>query len=92
MEKVIIAQISVQPSKIADFKKLAKIMVAQSNAEAGCLEYRLLNEVDKDTEFIFHEKYVNQEAIDIHNASEHFQNFVSAIGPLLTTEPVIDVY
>ena len=92
MEKVIIAQISVQESKIAEFLKLAKAMVTDSNAEAGCLQYRLLNEVDKDTEFIFHEKYINAEAIEIHNASEHFQKFVSDITPLLASAPVIDVF
>ena len=92
MEKVIIAQINVQESKIANFLKLAKIMVAQSNAEAGCLEYRLLNEVDKPTAFLFHEKYENEAAIEIHNASEHFLGFVSAITPLLAAEPIIEVF
>lgn len=92
MEKVIIAQVSVQASKIAEFLKLAKIMVAESNAEPGCLEYRLLNEVDKETEFLFHEKYKNEEAIELHNASEHFLSFVNAIAPFLTKEPIIEVF
>ncbi|MDO7138568.1 putative quinol monooxygenase [Algibacter lectus] len=92
MEKVIIAQISVQASKTEAFLKLAKTMVAQSNAEAGCLQYRLLNEVDKETEFLFHEKYVNAEAIEIHNASEHFLDFVKNITPLLAKDPIIEVF
>ena len=92
MEKRIIAQISVQQPNIAEFLKLAKIMVAHSNAEPGCIEYRLLNEVDKETEFLFHEKYTNEAAIEHHNASEHFLTFVSAIAPFLAKEPIIEVF
>ncbi|WP_158844540.1 putative quinol monooxygenase [Algibacter sp. L1A34] len=92
MEKVIIAPISVQASKTEAFLKLAKVMVAQSNTEVGCLQYRLLNEVDKETEFLFHEKYINEEAIELHNASEHFINFVNAIAPFLSKAPIIEVF
>ena len=92
MEKTIIAHISVKPNKTEDFIKLAKVMVTESNAEVGCLQYRLLSEVDKETEFIFHEKYTNNDAIEIHNASKHFLNFVSSIAPFLNKEPIIEVF
>ncbi len=92
MEKIIIAQLSVKEDCRQQFMEAAKIMVEKSNAEKGCLFYRLLNEVAKPNEFVFFEKYINQEAIDFHNSSEHFKSFVELIAELLSSEPKIDVY
>ncbi|MDD7916047.1 putative quinol monooxygenase [Polaribacter ponticola] len=92
MEKTIIAQLSIQEGKTEDFLKLAEIMVNNSIEENGCLKYRLLKEVDKENDFLIYEKYENEEAVENHNSSEHFKGFLNAVMPLLTKEPIIEVF
>ena len=92
MEKIIIAQLSVKENSIESFLKLAAILVEKSNNESGCLSYRLLKEVNKPNEFIVYEKYVNQQAVEIHNSSAHLKDFLKAASTLLADKPQIDVY
>jgi len=56
------------------------------------LFYRLLNEINKPNEFVIYEKYINDKAVDFHNSSEHFKDFIKSVPELLLTEPQIDIY
>jgi len=92
MEKIIIAQLSVNEKKVEQFVEFAKTMVKKSKQETGCLTYRLLNEIDKPNEFIVYEKYVNQKAVELHNSSEHLEVFLKSVSTLLIDKPIIDIY
>lgn len=92
MEKTIIAQLSVDGKKVEQFIELAKTMVQKSKQETGCLTYRLFNEIDKPNEFIVYEKYINQEAVELHNSSEHLAVFLKSVSTLLSDKPIIDIY
>ncbi|WP_103864469.1 putative quinol monooxygenase [Aquimarina sp. I32.4] len=92
MKKVIIAQLSVQENKVNIFLDHAKIMVAKSNEEAGCLTYKLLNDFDKENDFFIYEEYKNEKAIADHNASGHFKEFLNSVMPLLTKKPTIETF
>lgn len=92
MEKVIIAQLSIQEAKTEVFLKLATIMINASNAETGCLTYKLLKEFNNENKFFFYEKYENEKAIENHNSSKHFKNFINSVMPLLAKEPTIEIF
>ena len=91
MEKIIIAQLSVKENKIEQFMEVAQEMVGKSKNEKGCLAYRLLNEINKPNEFVIYEKYINDKAVDFHNSSEHFKNFIKSVPEFLLSEPQIDI-
>lgn len=92
MKRVIIAQLSINEEHINTFLKLAEVMVDSSSQESGCICYKLLNAVQAKGEFFFYEEYIDDDAISFHNASKHFKAFGEAIAPLLTKEPVINVF
>ncbi|MDA3853771.1 MAG: putative quinol monooxygenase [Bacteroidales bacterium] len=92
MKRVIIAQLSIKEEHINTFLKLAEVMVDSSNQETGCICYKLLNALKTKGEFFFYEEYIDADAIVFHNASKHFKAFSEAIAPLLTKDPVIDVF
>ncbi|WP_062060167.1 putative quinol monooxygenase [Aquimarina longa] len=92
MKKVVIAQLSLQINKVDTFLKLAKIMVAESNAEKGCLTYKLLKEFATDNDFFIYEAYENEKAIEIHHSSVHYKDFVNSVIPLLAKEPSIETF
>ena len=92
MEKVINARIIVKEDGIQQFISLAKEMVEKSNTESGCLVYQLYQEVGNQAGFIFYEKYKNQQAIESHNSSAHFRNFIVQISDLLAEKSIIDIF
>jgi quinol monooxygenase YgiN len=47
-----------------------------SRAEPGCLQYDAHRLADDPSSFFIFERYVDQEALDTHSASAHFQELV----------------
>jgi quinol monooxygenase YgiN len=92
MKKVINARIKVKPEAIEQFLALGKTMVENSNSEPGCLIYTLYQEVGYPQSFIFYEVYENQDAVNIHNASEHFKTFIEQVSGLASDKPQVDVF
>lgn len=92
MEKIIIVKASVQPTKVEEFLRAAKIMISKSNQEQGCLSYRLSKDVNYENEFFFYEKYKNEKAVESHNLSAHYKTFISLVMPLLCKAPVIEIF
>ncbi len=92
MEKTILVQASVQDLKIKEFLKLSKSMIEKSTSENGCLTYKLFNNLSKENEFFFYEKYENEKAVEHHNSSVHFKLFIDSVIPLLTKKPIIEMY
>ena len=92
MEKKVIVIAKVQEVKVQEFIELSNRMIEKSNAEKDCLSYQLYKSINNQKEFIFHEKYRNEEALEKHNSSEHFKFFINSVMPLLAEEPSIEVY
>lgn len=92
MQKVIIAQIAIQQGKENDFLKLAVEMVKTSNAETECITYQLHKDLFSEGNYLFYEEYINSKAVDAHNNSAHFHQFIKDITPLITKEPIINIY
>ena len=62
--------------KIEEFKSLMKELVEKSSAEEGNIHYSLNVSRENPRMFAFIELWRDQEAIDKHNATEHFQRLV----------------
>jgi len=92
MKKVINARIVVKSDKIEQFIPLAKTMIENSNAETGCIVYKLYQEVDNPSSFIFYEVYKDQDAIDFHNSSEYLKTFIAKISELISEDTIVEVY
>ena len=64
--------------------------VAKSTNEDGNLKYEVYQGNDESNTLILFEKYKDQEALDFHRASAHFQEIVvGQIVPLLENREVI---
>jgi quinol monooxygenase YgiN len=79
-EMMIVAKVSVKPEKVKDFTEAAKVMIENSNKEAGCKFYQLYQDPYDNSKFVFVEEYKNQAAVDEHFAAEYFKAF----GPKIT--------
>jgi quinol monooxygenase YgiN len=78
----IVARGSVLPERVAEFERLALDLVGASRDEAGNDSYDFYTDLADAASFTFIEVWRDQAAIDVHNATPHFQGFVAAAGPL----------
>ena len=66
-------------------------LVIAANQEAGALYYEHFENTDEPNTFAFIERYKDEQALEAHNQSEHFQQFFSEVKQYLVEEPEIKV-
>ena len=86
----IVAKFEVNKGKEQKFLELVKELAVVSQAEEGCIEYILHQDVQIPLIYCIIEKWKDQEAIDIHNNSAHFTDIVPKIVDI--TKADINVY
>ena len=75
---VLLAKSIVQEGKQQEFITVAEKLVKATREEPGCVYYDLVQE--NETTFLFVEKYVDEEAVEYHKNSIHFQTFVPMLN------------
>ena len=86
-EIVLFARLKVKKEAVEAAKQSALVIVADSRAEAGCLNYDFHQAIDDETVFLWHETWTDREAIEAHGNSKHFAEFSAAIKDF-TEEPL----
>jgi quinol monooxygenase YgiN len=75
------------PAKTEQLRTVLLSMLAPSQAEAGCVFYRLF-ESRSPGHFIFHELWHSQAALDAHNLTAHYLRFVEQTEGLFAQPPI----
>ncbi|MEB6335595.1 putative quinol monooxygenase [Serratia rhizosphaerae] len=79
MEIRVVATLQAKAECIDDVNEAVHQIINASRQELGNLQYDLHRELDKPGTFVFFERWASAEALDKHNATEHFQHFVHQI-------------
>ncbi len=66
-----------RPEKAEAFEALFRAYVEPSRAEPGCIEYHMLRDKEQPNLFVFYEVWASKEALDVHSALPHMQQFAS---------------
>lgn len=85
----VIAQDFIRTEAIEIVMPLYRELVAATKQEPLCISYDLYVDQKDPSHFIFIEEWPNQEALDIHCASEHFKRLVPLINSYQRADPVI---
>jgi quinol monooxygenase YgiN len=88
----IVAKNIVKKEKIEEFKLLAEKLVKESKKEKGCISYDLYEDIDNSNILTFIEEWIGEEAINLHNKSEHFTTIVPKLRELVESGPEINLY
>ena len=88
----IIAKRLVREECVEEYLRLTSELVAASQAEPGGITYTLNRCVETPCQFAFIEVWKDQEAIDAHNASEHFTRIVPQLRKLLEINYPVEHY
>ena len=78
----IVAKKLVKEGKVQEFKEIVGELVEKSLAEEGNVFYSINVSTKNPRMLAFIECWRDQEVLDIHNATEHFQRIVPAINEL----------
>ena len=69
--------------------ELIRELAEDSRKEEGIIEYRVATDVDDENLFRFFEQYEDEEAVESHTQTDHYQEFEAALPDLLSGEPEI---
>ena len=75
--------VQVKPENRDQFITISTPLIAQTNAEPGCLFYSCYQDLADPNKFLFYEEYENQSAIDYHNQTEHRIRWWNAVQAVL---------
>lgn len=71
----IVAIFTIKPEFSVEFKTEFKKIVAGSRQEKGCIQYDLNQDVKDANTYIFTESWESKQAIEQHNAQQHYKDF-----------------
>jgi quinol monooxygenase YgiN len=87
----IIARLTIQPGKNAEFESIfVELQAAVAANEPGNNFYALHKSRTDENQYIVLEQYVDQAAIDAHGASDHFKTIGAKMGSCLAGRPEIE--
>lgn len=88
----IVAKMKVQEDKLELFKVTAKELVAASAAEEGNISYTLNVSRDDPLCFAIIENWLDKQAIETHNASEHFRTLLPKLAAMTDGKMTAEIY
>ena len=79
----LVATIKAKPEHAEDVKSELLKLAKASQAEQGAIQYNIHQDNDNPNDFITYEVWENQELMEQHGQSEHFQNFVKVTKDMI---------
>ncbi len=90
MEKELIVKWTIRESETTRILDLLPQLAADTRAEKGNLAYNIYQTADNINVLVLHERYADQEALDFHKNSPHYQETVAGqIIPYLENREVL---
>ncbi|ANE46536.1 monooxygenase [Paenibacillus swuensis] len=81
------AHMTIDPAFREEFLEKVKVLIAASQAEPGNISYGLYEYVEKSNRFVMIEEWEDEAAIQEHNQSPHFAEFMK-FAPEALAAPV----
>jgi len=78
-ELQIVANIVIKGEYQKEFKGIFQAIVTETRKEPGCISYKLYQDEKNPLKYSFLETWKDNDALDKHNNSAHFQAFDAAI-------------
>lgn len=68
--------------KVEDYLSIARELVEETNKEKGCIKYVLHQDINNGSILTMLEEWEDEEAIELHNKSEHVARIVPELRKL----------
>lgn len=84
----VIAKVVAKKDSVESLKSELLKLVPPTRKEAGCIEYNLHQDNEDPAVFVFYETWGSRASLENHMNSEHFKNYVNAVGDLIEEKVV----
>ncbi|WP_432974717.1 putative quinol monooxygenase [Dactylosporangium sp. CA-233914] len=79
MSVVVVAEWTAKTGEEARVRAALDKLAEASRSEEGNIDYRVFDSVDRHGAYLILEEYVDEEALKVHRASEHFSRIAQPI-------------
>ena len=84
---VVVGRVQTDADRRAALIGVGQAVASASREEAGCISYRLYEDVERTNEFVFVEEWESRDALQQHFATEHVGEFMRAIPATIVAPP-----
>lgn len=85
----VVAKLVVKHESVASVKSELLKLVTPTRQEEGCIEYRLHQDSEDPSVFVFYENWQSMDCLEKHMNSVHFQRYMAAVGDKLADKVVL---
>jgi len=89
---VVIGRVRIEQENREALVAAAKKMQEASRKEEGCIRYGFFNAVEDPLSFVAVEEWADREALDLHFATPHLQEFATTLGELVSERPEVAIH
>lgn len=89
---ILTAILQARPGKEIQLEQILRELVEAVCREEGCLEYRLHKSKQKKGRFLFYEKYVDEEALQLHRSTDYMMAAKKRISVLSDGETRLEFF
>jgi len=83
---VVVGRVQTDADRRAALIGVGQAVASASREEAGCISYRLYDDIERTNEFVFVEEW-SRDALQQHFATEHVGEFMRAIPATIVAPP-----
>lgn len=87
----VVATLTIKPETRAELIEGAKVCIAETRKEAGCIAYDLHESVTDPTKVVFVEQWESADALEPHRKAEHMKAFGRIVKNCLARPPKIEI-
>ena len=84
----VVAKVVAKKESVENVKNELLKLIAPTRNENGCVEYNLHQDNEDPTIFVFYETWESLACLEKHMNSDHFKNYVDAVGTLIEEKVV----
>ncbi|MEE4146208.1 MAG: putative quinol monooxygenase [Halieaceae bacterium] len=89
----VIAKLSIQPGKNAEFESVFGKLAAEVNSrESGCHFYALHQSRIDPQSYVVLEQYSDEEALALHGKTDYFRSAGAELAPCMAAAPEIEYF
>jgi len=84
---VVVGRVQTDADRRAALIGVGQAVASASREEAGCISYRLYDDIERTNEFVFVEEWESRDALQQHFATEQVGEFMRAIPATIVAPP-----
>jgi quinol monooxygenase YgiN len=88
----VVSKSEIKDGMVEAYKKLAVELIQETRKERGCISYELFQDVQNNNIVAFIETWEDQDALERHIKTPHFEKIVPQMAALKEKQPEINVY